>query len=134
MTSKTSPQASLQNDIPAQLEFSRIDSYAVAPECIVIDMDPTANRVYGDQQLALFNDHYDGYCLMPFHVYDGLTGRLLPRAPVCAQLERALRVGALGPSAPRLPDTLVHRGPAHLPALCGPQCARSSCAALASSA
>jgi hypothetical protein len=54
-----------------------IDSYAVAPECIIIDMDPTPNRVYGDQQLALFNAHYDEYCLMPFHVYDGLTGRLI---------------------------------------------------------
>jgi hypothetical protein len=54
-----------------------IDSYESAPECIVIDIDPTANRVYGDQQLALFNAHYDEYCLMPFHVYEGLTGRLI---------------------------------------------------------
>jgi hypothetical protein len=54
-----------------------IDSYASAPELIVIDMDPTPNRVYGGQQLALFNAHYDQYCLMPFHVYEGLTGRLI---------------------------------------------------------
>ena len=31
MTSKTSPQASLQNDIPAQLEFSRLISTIVRP-------------------------------------------------------------------------------------------------------
>jgi hypothetical protein len=54
-----------------------VDSYQDEPECIVIDMDPTPNRVYGDQQLALFNAHYDEYCLMPFHVYEGLTGRLI---------------------------------------------------------
>jgi len=54
-----------------------IDSYETAPECIVIDMDPTTNRVYGDQQLALFNAHFGDYCLMPFHVYEGLTGRLI---------------------------------------------------------
>jgi hypothetical protein len=54
-----------------------IDSYASAPPCMILDMDPTPNRVYGDQQLALFNAHYDEYCLMPFHVYEGVTGRLI---------------------------------------------------------
>lgn len=54
-----------------------LDSYAKAPECMIIDMDPTVNRVYGDQQMALFNAHYDEYCLMPFHVYEGITGRLI---------------------------------------------------------
>ena len=54
-----------------------IDSYASAPACMVIDMDPTTNRVYGGQQMGLFNAHYDDYCLMPFHVYEGLTGRLI---------------------------------------------------------
>jgi hypothetical protein len=54
-----------------------LDSYDTAPECIIIDMDPTVNRVYGDQQLALFNGYCDDYCLMPFHVYEGLTGRLI---------------------------------------------------------
>ena len=54
-----------------------LDSYEAVPKCIIIDMDPTVNRVYGGQQLALFNGHYDEYCLMPFHVYEGLTGRLI---------------------------------------------------------
>jgi len=54
-----------------------LDSYASAPQCMILDMDPTPNRVYGDQQLALFNGHYDEYCLMPFHVYEGLTGRVI---------------------------------------------------------
>ncbi len=54
-----------------------LDSYTGAPESIVIDMDPTPNRVYGGQQLGLFNAHYDQYCLMPFHIYEGQTGRLI---------------------------------------------------------
>lgn len=54
-----------------------LDSYEKSPEFICIDMDPTPNRVYGGQQLALFNAHYDEYCLMPFHIYEGLTGRLI---------------------------------------------------------
>lgn len=54
-----------------------LNSYSNAPECIILDMDPTAHRTYGDQQLSLFNFHYDGYCLMPFHVYDGQTGKLI---------------------------------------------------------
>lgn len=47
------------------------------PEMVVLDMDPTAVTVYGQQQLALFNGFEDEYCLMPFHVYDGVTGRLI---------------------------------------------------------
>ena len=55
-----------------------LDSFgAEDPEIICIDMDPTAHRVYGQQELALFNWKVDDYCLMPFHVYDGITGRLI---------------------------------------------------------
>lgn len=54
-----------------------LDSFEEAPRMIVIDMDPTAHLVYGQQQLGLFNTHVGDTCLMPFHVYDGLTGRLI---------------------------------------------------------
>jgi hypothetical protein len=54
-----------------------LNSYATAPEAIVIDMDPSASHCHGAQQLALFNKHEDEYCLMPFHVYEGLTGKLI---------------------------------------------------------
>ena len=40
-------------------------------------MDPTVNKTYGDQQLSLFNAFVDEYCLMPFHVFDGITGQLI---------------------------------------------------------
>lgn len=58
-----------------------IDSFAhlfkKPPRSIIIDVDPTSSYCYGDQQLSLFNKYEDEYCLMPFHVYDGITGRVI---------------------------------------------------------
>ena len=54
-----------------------LQSFTTHPKAIVIDMDPTAVHCHGAQQLLLFNAHEDEYCLMPFHVYDGLTGKLI---------------------------------------------------------
>lgn len=52
-------------------------SYETAPERIVLDMDPTADHVHGEQQLALFNAYEDEYCFMPFHVYEGVSGKYI---------------------------------------------------------
>ena len=54
-----------------------VDSFEEAPQMIVLDMDPTAHLVYGQQQLGLFNTYVGDTCLMPFDVYDGLSGRLI---------------------------------------------------------
>lgn len=54
-----------------------IASFDIAPEAIVLDLDPTADAVHGTQQMALFNAFEDEYCFMPFHLYDGLTGKLI---------------------------------------------------------
>lgn len=54
-----------------------IASYEQAPRLIVLDMDPTADAVHGEQQLALFNAYEDEYCFMPFHVYEGQSGKLI---------------------------------------------------------
>jgi hypothetical protein len=54
-----------------------IASFDTAPEAIVLDLDPTSDPVYGKQQLALFNAFEDEYCFMPFHLYDGLSGKLI---------------------------------------------------------
>ena len=56
-------------------EFIR--SYDEAPEVVVLDFDDTEDRVHGGQQLALFHGYYDGYCFLPLHVYEGLSGRLI---------------------------------------------------------
>lgn len=54
-----------------------LSSFESAPKTMVLDMDPTACVCHGHQQLSLFNTHEDEYCLMPFHVYDGLNGKLI---------------------------------------------------------
>jgi len=54
-----------------------IASYASPPPVIVIDFDDTEDKVYGKQQLSLFNNYYGDYCFMPLHVYEGLSGKLI---------------------------------------------------------
>lgn len=54
-----------------------IASFDEPPQAIVLDLDPSADHVHGSQQMALFNAFEDEYCFMPFHLYDGLTGKLI---------------------------------------------------------
>jgi hypothetical protein len=54
-----------------------IASFDRAPKAIVLDLDPTSDHVHGQQQMALFNKFEDEYCFMPFHLYDGLSGKLI---------------------------------------------------------
>jgi hypothetical protein len=78
-----------------------IASYETPPEMIVLDMDPTADHVHGHQQLAFFNAFEDEYCFMPFHVYEGLSGKYItsvlrtgktPTAPeILSVLKRIVR-------------------------------------------
>jgi hypothetical protein len=54
-----------------------VDSYVSEPELIILDCDDTNNDTYGQQELSLFNDYYHGYCYMPLHIYEGLSGNLI---------------------------------------------------------
>lgn len=56
-----------------------MDSYSgeSVPPMLVLDLDPSACLTYGAQQLSLFNGHVGGHCLMPFHLYEGQSGRLI---------------------------------------------------------
>lgn len=72
-----------------------LDSFDKTPKAIVIDMDPTAVHCHGAQQLLLFNAHEDEYCLMPFHVYDGLTGKLITATIRPGKTPRAEEILAL---------------------------------------
>lgn len=54
-----------------------IASYNGPPKVIVLDFDDTEDKVYGGQQLAMFNNYFKDYCLMPLHVYEGLSGKLI---------------------------------------------------------
>src|SRR5215213_6080599 len=60
-------------------------SFRQIPRRIVLDVDDTFDAVHGEQQLRLFNAHYDEYGFQPIVVFDG-EGR-----PVAAMLRPAHR-------------------------------------------
>jgi hypothetical protein len=51
------------------------DSFSAVPRRIVLDIDDTEDRAYGQQQLSLFNAHHDSRCFMPIHIYEATTGK-----------------------------------------------------------
>ena len=60
-------------------------SFRQVPRRITLDIDDTFDAVHGEQQLRLFNAHYDEYGFQPIVVFDG-EGR-----PVAAMLQPAKR-------------------------------------------
>jgi hypothetical protein len=54
-----------------------IASYATPPKVIVLDVDDTEAPVHGGQEQARFDGYDGGYGFLPFHVYEGLSGRLI---------------------------------------------------------
>ena len=60
-------------------------SFRQVPKQIVLDIDDTFDAVHGEQQLRLFNAHYNDYGFQPIVVFDG-EGRI-----VCAVLRPAKR-------------------------------------------
>lgn len=51
-------------------------SFAQVPKRITLDIDDTFDAVHGEQQLRLFNAHYDDYGFQPIVVFDG-AGRFV---------------------------------------------------------
>jgi hypothetical protein len=95
------------------------DSFAAVPRRLVLDIDDTESRVYGQQQLSLFNAHHDSHCFMPIHIYEAVTGKpvavfLRPgKTPSGIEVALVLRhvIRALRARWPRV-DILV-RGDSH---------------------
>jgi hypothetical protein len=95
------------------------DSFAQVPRRIVLDLDDTEDEVHGQQQLSLFNAHYDSRCFLPIHIYEATTGKpvaviLRPgKTPDGAEVALVLRhvVRAIRGRWPRV-DILV-RGDSH---------------------
>jgi len=54
-----------------------IASYNRPPEAIVLDVDDTEDRAHGAQEQIRYDGYYGGYCFMPLHLYEGLSGRLI---------------------------------------------------------
>ena len=63
----------------ARIGLGQIDvfcrSFARPPTRIVLDIDDTDDPVHGQQELALFNAHYDCTCFQPIHIFEGLSGK-----------------------------------------------------------
>jgi hypothetical protein len=54
-----------------------ITSYARPPKLIVLDFDDTEDPAHGQQEQVRYDGYYGGYCFLPLHVYEGLSGRLI---------------------------------------------------------
>ena len=52
-------------------------SYDRPPKLIVLDVDDTEDPAHGEQEHIRYDGYYGGYCFLPLHVYEGLSGRLI---------------------------------------------------------
>lgn len=59
-----------------------LDSFATAPESIVLDLDATDNPLHGHQEGRFFHGYYGCYCYLPLYIFAG--DQLL-----CARLRRS---------------------------------------------
>src|SRR5690606_3197570 len=63
----------------ARIGLGQIDLYCRSftrpPARITLDIDDTDDPVHGQQELALFNAHYDCTCFQPILIFDGLSGK-----------------------------------------------------------
>jgi Transposase DDE domain group 1 len=54
-----------------------IASYSHPPKVIVLDFDDTEDPAHGEQEQVRYDGYYGGYCFLPLHLYEGLSGRLI---------------------------------------------------------
>jgi len=96
-----------------------IQSFPKPPAVIVLDFDDTADQVHGKQQLSLFNAYHNGYCFLPIHVYDGITGKLIttilrPGRRPCGKEISAYLKRIVGQLRKHWPNTKIYfRGDGH---------------------
>lgn len=50
---------------------SFIDNHQGIPEELVLDFDPTDNKLYGDQENKHYHGYYKNHCYLPLHVFCG---------------------------------------------------------------
>src|SRR6266699_285212 len=95
-----------------------IASYARPPQRIVLDFDATEAPVHGAQEQARYDGYYGGYCFLPLHLYEGLSGRLITTIFKAKRFTGAQMLAVLTRLVKRLrqtwPDTLlIFRGDSH---------------------
>jgi hypothetical protein len=95
-----------------------IASYERAPKLIVLDFDDTEDPAHGEQEQVRYDGYYGGYCFMPLHVYEGLSGRLITTIFKAKRFSAAQMLAVLKRLVKHLrqawPETLiVFRGDSH---------------------
>ena len=95
-----------------------IASYNSPPEVIVLDVDDTEDRAPGAQEPIRYDGSYGGECFMPFHLYEGLSGRLSTTLLKAKRFSGAPMLAVLTRVVQRLrhawPDTwCIFRGDSH---------------------
>ncbi len=58
-----------------------LDAHSESPQEIILDIDPTDLKLFGNQSGRHFQKHYDGYCYLPQYVFCGeflLAAKLRP--------------------------------------------------------
>jgi hypothetical protein len=95
-----------------------IASYNRPPEAIVLDVDDTEDRAHGAQEHIRYDGYDGGYCFMPLHLYEGLSGRLLTAILKAKRFSGAHMLAVLQRVVKRLrhawPDTwFILRGDSH---------------------
>jgi hypothetical protein len=95
-----------------------IASYERAPKLIVLDFDDTEDPAHGQQEHIRYDGYYGGYCFMPLHVYEGLSGRLITTIFKAKRFSAAQLLAVLKRLVKHLrqawPETLiVFRGDSH---------------------
>jgi hypothetical protein len=96
-----------------------IASYNRPPEVIVLDVDDTEDRAHGAQEPIRYDGYYGGYCVMPLHLYAGLSGRLITAILKAKRFSGAQMLAVRKRVVKRLrhawPDTwFIFRGDSHL--------------------
>jgi hypothetical protein len=95
-----------------------IASYDRAPKLIVLDFDDTEDPAHGQQEQSRYDGYYGGYCFLPLHVYEGLSGRLITTVCKAKRCSAAQLLAVLKRLVKHLrhawPETLiVFRGDSH---------------------
>jgi DDE family transposase len=78
------PTMSRLENVPSKIAIARmmramVDLFCASWErglaAMTLDIDDTLDRVHGQQQLSLFNAHYDERCFLPIHIYEAGSGK-----------------------------------------------------------
>src|SRR3989440_2178594 len=93
-------------------------AYVRPPKLIVLDFDDTEDPVHGGQEQARYDGYYGGYCFLPLHLYEGLSGRLITTIFKAKRFTGAQMLSVLTRLVKRLrqawPHTLlIFRGDSH---------------------